>query len=104
MKPNMIDAHPKHLEVTPTLAAVWYKPAAADTVTGDFVHGRSRSPLTASAQACEFAVESVMPTDVHTEYGAPETVWLRLSVNLPEKLAAHSKGCRLPLARGSPCL
>ena len=71
MKPNMIDAHPVHQEVHPTLIALWYRPTPLAAA-----HGAGGEPL----GACEFAAESSVPSFVHTDYGAPEAVWMQLAV------------------------
>ena len=94
-KPNMSSARASmtlaHLEVSPRLSQLWYKPSAA-RATRDGVRG-------SAIEACSFAVEALVPTsvpcnaslpsaphhvgrtcDVHADYGAPDTIWLALEV------------------------
>ena len=66
-KPNMSSADPHHLEVSPVLSQLWYKPS---TSMGD---------STATA-ACEFLVEGRVSGNVTTLYGAPTTVWTEVTV------------------------
>ena len=68
-KPNMSSADPHHLEVSPALSQLWYKPSASPD-TGD---------KTAIA-ACEFLVEGRVSGNVTTLYGAPTTVWTEVKV------------------------
>ena len=86
-KPNMSSARASmtlaHLEVSPRLSQLWFKPSAAAVEATR--HGVRGSAI----DACSFAVEALMPAsvpcngsfcDVHADYGAPDTIWLQLEV------------------------
>ena len=74
-----------HLEVSPRLSQIWYRP---------MITAKSAVASDATTESCSFAVEAVMPAsvpcnaslspsvvcDVHSEYGAPDTIWLQLNV------------------------
>lgn len=96
MKPNMIDAKPEHQEVTPTVQALWYLPADATattistaTATTDHHHHHGHGQQPPPIHACAFATEASLPSTVHSSYGAPKAVWLRLAVG-SRSLAANA--------------
>lgn len=70
-KPNMSSANPVHSETTPTLTQIWSLPSGKG---GD---------------SCAFWTRGTMPASLHTEYGAPDTVWVAFNVTAgPDSRAA----------------
>ena len=65
----MTSAHPVHSEVAPSLVQVFSRHSAAGQ--------------------CEFYVSASIPSLQHLQYGAPDTVWLHLSMH-PELASADS--------------
>ena len=71
-----------HRLVSPTLVALWIKPAA----------GAERAGEAAATRAEQLLAELRWPADLSADYGAPAAAWLRLSVD-----AAGAVGATLTL-------